>query len=390
MSGARRILGKLYPLFGLGLLGLTLLAVVTVQNRERAGRAATEARRQLLDARIRSLELDESFLDRTAERAPLVRVTVGAGGYRKPAPAAEGGYDVEPNLQKASVRLVDRLLSGSRQVEVGDLVARTIRLRPVDGSSNADRELGLRVAALLRRRGIPAIQDDDGNGGLTDLLVSDRQMDGFGRVLELREAVAGHRSWSVLIDPEMKLARMPLRNEKDEQRLDFRTDHQTRADFARDDAVEGLRLRLGNLVWSIAHDLYEVDARDEARFRTIMEERCPTSLLIDLGRREVGIVRKLLEAPEGDQTFYQADVSWVADRAVLRRAAETVRDHMVARSREPWIRAGLVLGVLVLAVMGWLKVDWWLKGRHAFLSKAAFAMLALLGIAASMGVSLHG
>ncbi len=389
MAGARTSLGKLLILLTAICLAVFAVFALFFGVSEQAamrhrGMAEDEARQQ----RIRALELREQMLNQPLITQETVHIDLGEGGYRKPEPAREGGFDVEPTIARAASRLVSRLLDEATVIDRVDLGFATVQVRPESANSKADVDLALRMAALLRRRDVPAVQDFDQGGVGPILVVSDRELGDFGRVAEIRELTGGG-AWAVVIDPEMRQAAVRVRDQNDELRFGFKTDHQTQAAYAREDAFEGLQRRLSDEVWRIGRDHLGIARDDEAEFRTIVANRFPEALLADLGQREFGLVRKVLEGPEGDDVFYQAVVSWAGDRRALRSVAESARGIMVARARLPFVRGGLALGALVLAFLGWLKVDWWLKGRHAFLSRVAFVILALLGVALSLQVSLH-
>lgn len=81
-----------------------------------------------------------------------------------------------------------------------------------------------------------------------------------------------------------------------------------------------------------------------------------------------------------DITRYEAFISWVGSRREIERIAGNITGYHRLEEKSPWIRTGLTLLMLVVTILGWLKVDWWLKGHHPFLTKLAFVMFLVVSL----------
>ena len=148
---------------------------------------------------------------------------------------------------------------------------------------------------------------------------------------------------------------------------------------SRDDAREELGDRLRDAVFEIAHRRYGMEPTDKYDFMIELDRRFPKGLLVEQGTYRLQTTPLRLGP---DQVVYLSDVEWTSTRSPLRDIARAVVSAVRTKHQAPWIRCGLTIGALLVAFLGWLRVDWWLKGHYSFMTKMACAMLlvAALGL----------
>ena len=89
-------------------------------------------------------------------------------------------------------------------------------------------------------------------------------------------------------------------------------------------------------------------------------------------------------------TYFEGEAAWVAAGTEIERVADSVVDSMRVETLAPFVRAGLMLGCLVLALLSWLRLDWWLNGRHAWLTRTVFILMTILVLTALWQWPVHG
>jgi hypothetical protein len=171
---------------------------------------------------------------------------------------------------------------------------------------------------------------------------------------------------------------------------DFFVHLKTSVQLTREDSAEDARDALARRIES---DLFRrmladgrLDEEDDGRFRADLRRRYGRDLLLSQGDARLLTV----EQPSGDLTHYVTYASWRSGEDAVDAIARSVTDAIRLERLLPFIRAGLALGALILAIVGWMKLDWWLKGHHSFLTKLLCGILWLISVGVIWRFPIHG
>lgn len=283
------------------------------------------------------------------------------------------GIDVEASLDDAIRRAAEevdqQLRRRGRRPDGG-----WVYIRPLSpGVEPAARDLTVE----LRRNHEIAATMESRNGASVVIDLDLRDDDDLGPVLALRGGVnaaigVDERLASLL--PAAEGRRYPTPHRR--RALRFKTAPTLDRESALADGREFLAHRIAEDLAALAISERWIDGDEQWRFESVLEERYPADVLIGLGRARI----EPEETAFDDQTFHHANVVWTADQRELDHVAQGVAKTLLIEDREPWIKLGLSVGLLVLAILGWLRIDWWLKGHYSFLTKLACAMLLVAGL----------
>lgn len=151
------------------------------------------------------------------------------------------------------------------------------------------------------------------------------------------------------------------------------------ADAAREDAFDQLYRRIREAVFKIARSHGWVDDERRAEFDAVLRDRYPRDVAINLGE---AVLRPTEEDLGAGIVHHGNDVRWRADRFTLEATAEGVAKTVAMRHREPWLKLGIGLAVVILGMVGWLRLDWWLKGHYGILT----GLLVAAGVLIALGL----
>lgn len=359
-----RLIKTILAISAVAMLGCAFLALVLAPVRSR--RAQADLHRSLGEA--------ERAYEAEHEAARVASLT-GRESFPQ-------GLDVEATLDEAILRAADQVQSQLRGRGRRVSGAR-VYIRPVsDRVEDPARDL---MVALRRRHGVAAtINPRNGANVVIDLDIRDD--DELGPILSLRgdvkAAIAIDERLTNLL-PAAGARVYGLKGRR--QTIRFKTGPTLDEDSALEDGRDFLARRITDQLATLAESENWIDGEQRWRFEQILESRYPRDVLIGLGHANI--------VPDGaafeDQTFYHANVVWTASEYELRHVAQGVAKTLLIENREPWIKLGLSVGLLVLAILGWLRIDWWLKGHYSFLTKLACAMLLVAGLGLLWSFQLH-
>lgn len=137
------------------------------------------------------------------------------------------------------------------------------------------------------------------------------------------------------------------------------------------------RLRLE--AYMLAERREWIDPVDRADFLRLMEAEYSEAILVGMGSSEV--VTRSRDIDGLSSPSFEGAISWRGDRHSFERIAEAISDRIRLRNRAPTIRALIAVALLVLCIVGWLKVDWWLKGNYGVVTAVGFVVLFSLVMA---------
>ncbi len=321
------------------------------------------------------------------------RIRVTNNSFWQPVPAVEGGFDVERSLDRGARALARRIADDVSSRQSRGEVFRLIIVTAETGDENlaANRGLSRRVVQELGEMTRIWVTRDKTETLGARYWVRDRDHAVYGRVVEARSNHDKFRV-SVLVDKEMvRIPAIPVLRDR-RLELSFRTENTTSPLFAEEDALDGLRARIVSRIWRLGLARGYLDFNDHREFLGEMERRYSRDILVGMGRRSMQPTKTILngEANEQDIVNYQTEVVWSGNARQLTRIADAVGDSIRTRNRAPFIRLGLSLGLCVLSLLTWLRVDWWLKGHYSLMSKLAFVILAALTVTAVWNYPIHG
>lgn len=304
------------------------------------------------------------------------------------------GVDVETTIKRAAWTLARDIVGEWRMRKgLGEQYQYIVVSADGSGDRLANRKLQQLVMNEVQRRVDDyVLERHTPDNYALRFIVQDRRHEEFGRVAEVLSEGGRFRS-SIIVDSEMMpVPSIPSRWSNRRYELSFRTEKQTSPEFAREDALDGLEGRIIERVWHTALANDQVDAGDYNEFRWSLSEMYSREVLIGMGRRAIQPVRVLLKgvAEEEDAVFYEAEVVWTCGARDVSDVAESVADRVRTRKQGPYIRLGLSFALCILGFLSWLRVDWWLKGHYAFLSKMAFVTLAAAALTVVWNYPLHG
>lgn len=155
---------------------------------------------------------------------------------------------------------------------------------------------------------------------------------------------------------------------------------------SREDALDLLRAKIIHQAFDSVVRSGHIGSSDKEKFWGEFAGRYSRELLIAQGDFRISTTK--LETPDGDR--YDSYLVWRSPRERIGNLAATTAKTITFEKRLPFIRVGLALGSLVLAILAWLRMDWWLKGHHSFLTKVACGILWAITVGLIWSWPKHG
>lgn len=149
------------------------------------------------------------------------------------------------------------------------------------------------------------------------------------------------------------------------------------------DAQHHMAVRLRLEALNLARRRNWIGVSDEPAFLALIESEYSTETLVGMGLTELTTRSREID----ESSYFESVIAWRGDRGSFEAMVESIADRILLRQREPWIKA-LVLSVLaVFCVLGWFKVDWWLKGNYSIVNALSFVVVfsVSLGLIWSFG-----
>lgn len=357
-----RLFKVLLSLFAAAVLACIVLAggIAVLQERQHAVR----------DHAIR----EHRTLQQEAEQPHALRSGQGRAFSR--------GIDVEASLDDAVVRagevVYESLRRRGRRIAGSRVYVRARR----DHAEDIARRL---MVVLRQRHGMAAINNSR-RGANVVIDVDVQRNDDLGLLLVL----SGGVDTAIAIDDSLftlaeNIERLPMDHIGQQRTIRFKTGPTLDEESAVEDGRDLLAERIVDHLTEMALVQNWMSLEKRERFQTSLRERYPRDVLVGLGHVDV-------QAHEMDFDgghHYSASVTWTANERELGWTARSVAKALIIEDREPWIKLGLSVAFLILAILGWLRLDWWLKGHHSFLTKLAFAMLYVAGLGVLWSIELH-
>jgi hypothetical protein len=163
----------------------------------------------------------------------------------------------------------------------------------------------------------------------------------------------------------------PLSQSRSDLLLSMKTSMAWSEGDSREDALDLLRTKIVQHAFEHVEKSGELKSSDRQRFTDDFKRRYSRELLIAQGDYRISTSK--IDSPDGDR--YDSYLVWRAPRGQIGDLAETTAKAINFEKRLPFIRIGLAIGSLILAILAWLRLDWWLKGHHSFLTKAVCGIL---------------
>ena len=299
-----------------------------------------------------------------------------------PSRAFSRGIDVEASVDEAVIR-------------AGEFVNDTLRRRGrrtagsrvyVRAAREHAEEIARQLMVVLRQRHGMAAINNSRRGANVVIDVDVQRAEDLGLLLVL----SGGVETAIAIDDSLftlaeNSERLPLDHHGRQRTIRFKTGPTLDEESAIEDGRDLLAERIVDHLTEMAllQNWMSLDKRE--RFKTSLRDRYPRDVLVGLGHVDVQAHRIEFD----DAHHYSASVTWTANERELGWTARSVAKALIIEDREPWIKLGLSVAFLVLAILGWLRIDWWLKGHHSFLSKLACAMLYIAGLGVLWSFELH-
>lgn len=293
---------------------------------ETSGRAPVSAVPERQRAAISEIEWCATFADAAAKTAQLIDQEFAASGSRR----GQNGVtvfsapgDAEENSRIAATEVKKALIR--RKVNVNERTGWPVEIAATDSPNGAAIECTILSSRAKRRvaYGGPSDLGSRLNQSPNDLLLS------------MKTSMA----WS----------------ESD----------------SREDALDLLRTKIVQQAFEHVEKRGDLGFADRQRFVDDFRGRYSRELLIAQGDYRIATTK--IETPDGDR--FDSYLVWRAPRGQLGNLAETTAKAINFEKRLPFIRIGLALGSLILAILAWLRLDWWLKGHHSFLTKVVCGIL---------------
>ncbi len=313
--------------------------------------------------------------------------------FWQPNRAPEGGYDIERSIDRAANAIAKRICDDAHERARRDWEIDTIAISPDPntGDSTTNRKIVRRVASQIRVLTNLYVAEDEELISSQLYLVSGQMRSGWGRVIE---AVSDDKRFgvSVIVDDKMLPMLEIPKNWEGRWEISFHTDNQMSAEFSRADALDGLYARIATRLWIIARSENDVAPEDKDEFMMLVRRHYPLDLLVGMGRRALQPIRVIMEDEAGnaDAVYYQTEVVWSGKNNQLRGYSDAIADMIRTRKRAPFVRLGLSLGLCILSLLTWLRVDWWLKGHYSLMNKVTFVTLTAFFVAVVWNYPLHG
>ena len=149
------------------------------------------------------------------------------------------------------------------------------------------------------------------------------------------------------------------------------------------DAQHHMAVRLRFEALNLARRRNWIEVSDEPAFLELIEAEYSEETLVGMGLTELTTRSRDID----ESSYFESIIAWRGDRGSFEAMAESIADRILLRQREPWIKA-LVLSLLaVFCVLGWFKVDWWLKGNYSIVNALSFVVVfsVSLGLIWSFG-----
>lgn len=319
-------------------------------------------------------------------------ISLNEGNYWQPYGALEGGLDTERTLELAAKTLARRIAhdTWSRRREGREIETIAIRGNQNDGDKVANRRLVHRVKKEVEKMTRLWVFDGTAGERAQGYLVADRIHPEHGRIVDVKSDDSKLRA-SVVID--RKMTEMPVipGNWARRSEMSFLTYRQRTPEYAREDALDALSSRIKGEIWRLALANGHSEIEDKEEFALVLGDKYTREILVGIGRRSLQPIKIILgDAHDGsDEIYYQTEVVWSGNQNNMIDIADAVSDTIRTRKRVPFVRLGLSLGLCVLALLTWLRVDWWLKGHYSLLSKLSFVILAVCSILAVWNYPIH-
>lgn len=374
-SGTQKLI-----LVGLGLFtlfaGLGSLVFVSASRSRTLNQKRAESIERSRAARMRRVALTSTSPAREASIPGLVMTRL------EDRESPEGGLDLAASEYELGEVLARRIHAEIKRRHVHSSTTIVLVAKGHEDGRTRGRlfDYAKHIADRLQQRGLAATAAMTGVGGYSagtglmalpiaieereglDVVTVGREFGGIIAAASLNPSVAqrsGHR-W----DDREWWSPMPIR---------FASVPTTDIQAARGDALESLGKRIRNYIFDAAveRDFLSADADERAAFAKSLSRRFDDTVIAGFGD-----LRMFHSAWElDDTTYHHAIVSWKPDADAIHHAAYLVSQDHVVRQRGPWIRGGLILAALILAVLGWLRVDWLMQGRFGVLTKLMFLVL---------------
>lgn len=149
------------------------------------------------------------------------------------------------------------------------------------------------------------------------------------------------------------------------------------------DAQHHMAVRLRLEALNLARRRNWIEVSDEPAFLALIEAEYSAETLVGMGLTELTTRSRAVD----ESSYFESVIAWRGDRGSFEAMAESIADRILLRQREPWVKA-LILSVLaVFCVLGWFKVDWWLKGNYSIVNALSFVVVfsVSLGLIWSFG-----
>ena len=291
------------------------------------------------------------------------------------------GLDLAPTIEGAAVRIAGAIESAYRSVgHRGERV--TLNLG--SGEEAPGESVGRVIQATLSTKGIVASVTPSRSSGRFTVSITKHQGTMLGDYLA---ANAGDPPVDIKVAygmPSLEAGKTPAR--PGELVIRLRTDLTLSEDDAAEDALDALARRIERIALDRQVAYGNLDRDDDAEFMRRFRGFYDRPLLLQQGVYEVFPE----ERKSSDQSYWLASAIWRGQERRVDRIAESIADAIRFERRLPFIRAGLTLGALVLAVLAWFKLDWWLKGHNAFLTKFACGILFAVAVGLIWSAKFHG
>lgn len=319
-------------------------------------------------------------------------VTLSDGAYWQPFVAPEGGIDTERSLDRAAGALADRIVADTldrrrRGWEIETIAVHTDR----DAEYRREnRSLMRRVAKEVEKLTHLWVFEGAAGDRAQGYKVVDRIHPELGRIVDAMSDDERLKT-SVIVDKRMTEMPVIPHNGSQRSELSFLTLRQRTADFAREDALDALSARIKRDIWRLALAGRHMNLQDHDEFMMVLDRKYSRELLVGIGRRSLQPIKIVMGDAKGggDDVYYQTEVVWSGNHYYMSDIADVIGDTIRTTKRAPFVRLGLSLGLCVLAMLTWLRVDWWLKGHYSLLNKLAFVILAACSIIAVWNYPIH-
>jgi hypothetical protein len=140
---------------------------------------------------------------------------------------------------------------------------------------------------------------------------------------------------------------------------------------SRIDARHHMALRLRLEALSLARRRDWIEFGEESEFLELHEAEYSEEALVGMGLSELTTQERDID----EVAYFESVIAWRGDRRSFESMTRGISDRIRLKHRMPWIKGLLMCAFTILCVLGWFKVDWWLKGNYSLLSALGFVLV---------------